>query len=115
MLNWEVLAAWLEINSAAIKTNCAPSHDLGQCYRRELVKTHCDRLPSGDPYLAVEGMADVLEIKMKKRRQARALRDLDFSSELSITGMLGYCVMYYICGKLSASLAPHQRRSGSLA
>ena len=82
VLNWEVLAAWLDINSAAIKTNCVPSHDLDQCYRRELVKTHCDRLPSGDPYLAVEEMADMSEIKMKKRRQARALRDLDFSSEL---------------------------------
>ena len=94
--SWEVMAAWLNINSASIKTNCASSHDLGQCYRRELVKTHCDRLPSGDPYLAVEGMADVLEIKMRKRRQARALRDLHFSSEFNNPIASMYITTQYI-------------------
>ena len=79
--DWEVMAAWLNINGAAIRTNCVPSLDLDQCYRRELVKTYCDRLPSGDPYLAMEGMADVLEIKMERERQAQALRYLHFSSE----------------------------------
>ena len=52
--NWEALADWLDINSDTIRTNCAPSLDLSQCYRRELVEILCDRLPSGDPYLVTE-------------------------------------------------------------
>ena len=79
--NWEALADWLDINSDTIRQNCATSLDPGQCYRRELVKTYCDRLPSGDPYLVAEHMASVLEIEMKKYRQAQDLRDLHFSRE----------------------------------
>ena len=78
--DWEALADYLDINIDTIRTNCADSSDRAQCYRRKLVKTHCDRLPSGDPYLAVERIAYVLEIKMEKKTQAQALRDLDFSS-----------------------------------
>ena len=79
--HWEALADWLDINSDTIRENCAISLDLGQCYRRELVKTYCDRLPSGDAYLVVEHMANVLEIEMKKYRQAQDLRDLHFPRE----------------------------------
>ena len=82
--NWKALADWLDINSDVIREKCVPSLDLGQCYRRELVKTHCDRLPSGDPYLVADCIANVLEIKMNKRRQAQVLRDLDFSSEFHL-------------------------------
>ena len=80
--DWKSLADWLGINSDTITTNCVPSLiNLGQCYRRELVKTYCDRLPSGDSYAVAKHMASVLETHMKKRRQAQTLRNLDFSGE----------------------------------
>ena len=82
--DWDALAGWLNINSDIIRTNCGPFLGLGQCYRRELVKTYCDRLPLGNSYQAADDIANVLEFNMEEKRQAQALRDLHFSSELYV-------------------------------
>ena len=74
--NWETLAGLLNINSHIIKTNCAPSTELAQCYRRMLVETYCDQQSSDDPRVVAIKLADKLEEDMALKRQADRFRSL---------------------------------------
>ena len=66
--DWETLAGWLGVNANLIKENCATSTALGQCYRRELVKTYCDQRGS-DPEGVKKDIRHVLESKMGIKKQ----------------------------------------------
>lgn len=71
------------MDANSIKTNCGTSTDQARCYRRWLVKTYCDRLPSGDPTQVATDIALVLDEKEKKR-QGQKLRELSFGSKLVV-------------------------------
>ena len=73
--DWEGLAGRLSLETIPIKTNCATSTDQASCYRRELVRAHCDSLPSGDPRKAAKTFALMLD-RMKVSRQAENMREL---------------------------------------
>ena len=81
--NWEELAGRLNFDTTHMRTNCATSTEQTRCYRRQLVRTYCDLLSSGDPRQVVTTFATILD-QMKKKRQAEKLRDLAFSSKLII-------------------------------
>ena len=69
--DWEALARWLGVSRADINTiieNCDISNTKAQCYRRELVKTHCDQR-GGDPERVKEDIRYVLESKMGTKKQ----------------------------------------------
>ena len=75
--DWKGLASWLDMESNAIETDCAGEGSKAACYRRKLVRSYCDYQPSEDPYKVVEDIAVALE-KMKHKRQAEKLRQLQF-------------------------------------
>ena len=66
--DWETLAGWLEVNAKLIRENCATSTALGQCYRRELVKTYCDQR-GGDPERVKEDIREALKSGRRTKRQ----------------------------------------------
>ena len=66
--DWETLAGWLGVNAKLLRENCATSNALGQCYRRELVKTYCD-MRGGYPERVKEDIRHVLESKMGIKKQ----------------------------------------------
>ena len=66
--DWETLAGWLGVNAKLIRENCATSAALGQCCRRELVKTYCDQR-GGDPGRVKEDIGYVLGGKMGTKKQ----------------------------------------------
>ena len=86
--DWEGLAGRLNLETIPIKTNCATSTDQASCYRRQLVRTHCDSLPSGDPRKAAKTIALMLD-RMKKNRQAKKIKDLIFSRKLFASQLSG--------------------------
>lgn len=65
------------MESNAIETDCAGEGSKAACYRRKLVRSYCDNQPSGNPYEVAEDIAVALE-KMKHKRQAEKLRQLQF-------------------------------------
>ena len=75
--NWKELASWLDVGSNNIETDCAREDSQAACYRRELVRSYCDKQPYGDPYDVAEDIAKALE-KMDHKRQAKNLRRLQF-------------------------------------
>ena len=79
--DWEGLAGGLDIETSSIKTNCGTSTDRARCYRRWLVRTYCDRMSSGDPRQVATEISFVLDVKMKKKKQAQKLRELSFASK----------------------------------
>ena len=91
---WATLAGWLNINSETIEENCIrTSVTVAECRRTAMVRTCCDREPSGDPSKVASAIADVLESRMDKKYQAKRIRALTFSSELSYNAA---CVVYVI-------------------
>ena len=82
--DWEGLAGRLNLETIPIKTNCATSTDQASCYRRLLVRAHCDSLPSGDPGKVAKDIALMLD-RMKKKKQAKKMRDLIFFCKLFAT------------------------------
>ena len=66
--DWEALAGWLSVNAKLIRENCATSNALGQCYRRELVKTYCYQR-GGDPEGVKKGIKYVLDSEMRIKKQ----------------------------------------------
>ena len=82
--DWEGLAGRLNLETIPIKTNCATSTDQASCYRRLLVRAHCDSLPSGDPGKVAKAIALMLD-RMKKKKQAKKMRDLIFFCKLFAT------------------------------
>ena len=85
--DWEGLAGRLSLETIPIKTNCATSTDQASCYRRLLVRTHCDSLPSGDPGKVAKTITLMLD-RMKKKKQAKKMRDLIFSCKLLSSQLL---------------------------
>ena len=81
--DWEELAEGLNINTIRIRTNCGTRTDLAHCYRKQLVRTYCDKLPSGDPNKVVKDFTLILD-EMGKKRQAKKLRELSFGGELLV-------------------------------
>ena len=81
--DWEGLAGRLDINIITIRNNCGTSTDQARCYRRQLVRTYCDRLPSGDPNKVATDFALILD-KMGKKSKAKKLRELSFGGELLV-------------------------------
>ena len=78
--DWEELSGWLINNKGIIRENClARTTAVAECCRRELVRTYCD-MSSVSPQQVAENMADVLDKKMKNRRIAKALRQLNFTT-----------------------------------
>ena len=75
--NWKGLASWLDVRSNSIETDCAREGSQAACCRQELVRSYCDKEPSGDPYTVSEDIAQELE-KMDHKRQAKKLRQLQF-------------------------------------
>ena len=67
-----------------INKNC-PSFQRAQCQWRELVKTYCDGNGGGDPYRTAADIADILDSKMGKKRQAQKLKQLEFTSKFVTT------------------------------
>ena len=87
MEGWEALAGWLDIRIATINNidkNC-PSFQHAQCQWRELVKTYCDGNAAGDPRKTAVDIADILDSKMGKKKQAQKLKQLEFTSEFITT------------------------------
>ena len=82
--DWEGLAGRLNIEINSIKTNCGTSTDQARCYRRQLVRTYCDRVPSGDPRQVATEIAFVLDVKMKKKKQAQKLREMSLGGKLLV-------------------------------
>lgn len=79
--DWEGLAGRLNLDTISIRTYCDTTIWQAQCYRRQLVRAHCDSLPHGDPRKVAKSIALMLD-RMKKMRQANKLRELNFSSKL---------------------------------
>ena len=75
--DWKELASWLDVGSNNIETDCAREGSQAACYRRELVRSYCDKQPSGDPYKVAEDIAKALE-QMDKNHQAKNPRQLQF-------------------------------------
>ena len=88
MRDWEGLAGRLRLETIPIKTNCATSTDQASCYRRLLVRTHCDSLPSGDPRKVAKTIATMLD-RMKKNKQAKKIKNLKFSRKLFASQLIG--------------------------
>ena len=86
--DWEELAGRLSLDTIPIKTNCATSTDQASCYRRQIVRAHCDSLPSGDPRKVAKTIALMLD-RMKKKRQAEKIKDLIFSRKLFASQLSG--------------------------
>ena len=81
--DWKALASGLNIARATtdnINKNC-PSFSRTLCQWRELIYTYCDTNAAGDPYKTATDIADILDRKMGKRRQAQYLKQLQFTSE----------------------------------
>ena len=77
--DWETLTGLLDITRSAIDNinkNCA-SFERAQCQWRELVKTYCDKIQSGNPYDAATGIARILR-RMQKTKEAHEMKQLDF-------------------------------------
>ena len=86
--DWKALAGWLDIERATINSiniNC-PSFELAQCTWRELVETYCDKI-GGDPDRTAAHIAVILDRKMRKRKQAQQLKQLEFTSEFNWTAI----------------------------
>ena len=98
--DWEGLAGRLDIETSSIKTNCGTSTDQARCYRRWLVRTYCDRLSSGDPRQVATEISLVLDVKMKKKKQAQKLRDMSFGGKL-IKSICGTITLHMSMGRKS--------------
>lgn len=77
----DVLAAWLNIRMITIKEKCQSSVKYAECQWRELVKAYYDMNAAGDPYKTAADIADILDKKMSKKKQAQQLKQLIFTSE----------------------------------
>ena len=76
--DWEGL---VNFDTIPIRTNCNTGTIWqAQCYRRQLVRTYCDLQPSGDPVKVITTFGSILD-EMKKKRQAKKLAELTFSSK----------------------------------
>ena len=95
--DWEGLAGRLNINIITIRNSCGTRTDQAHCYRRQLVMTYCDRLPSGDPNKVVTDIALILD-EMGKKRQAKKLREMSFGGKL--LELKGICIIGTISGTL---------------
>lgn len=93
---WETLTNSLNITKSAIvniNKNCALVKR-AECQWRELVKTYCQKIPSGDPYKAATDIANKLH-DMQKTKEAELMEQLDFctatTGEFSIGNVPGNC------------------------
>ena len=84
--NWETLSGWLDEDTNIIKATCFTEHhgDLALCFRMSLVRRYCDTT-ARTPRQVADDMADVLENRMRMKKQADKLRHLELGKLCSYT------------------------------
>ena len=78
---WEILSLLLDVESRVrnwIKDDCLRQKYVATCHRMELVQHYCDKTDRSLRQVAND-MADVLENRMRMKKQAGKLRKLMFS------------------------------------